>query len=67
MGIATTVIAAHLAGGACGTIRAGRHLRCANNTPMANRFVAMLDRMQVPVERFGDSQGKLDYLSGLHG
>lgn len=56
-----------LAGGACGTIRAGRHLRFANNTPMANLFVAMLDRMQVPVEQFGDSKGKLDYLSGLQG
>ena len=56
-----------LAGGACGTIRAGRHLRYENNTPMANLFVAMLDRMQVPVEQFGDSKGKLDYLSGLNG
>lgn len=54
-----------LAGGACGTVRTGRHVRCTNNTPMANLFVAMLDRMQVPVEQFGDSKGKLDYLSEL--
>jgi hypothetical protein len=56
-----------LAGTACGTVGAGRHLRCANNTPMANLFTAMLDRMHVPVDQFGDSSGKLDYLSGLHG
>jgi Protein of unknown function (DUF1552) len=56
-----------LAGGACGSIRAGRHLRCADNTPMANLFVAMLDRMHVPVEKFGDSRGNLEYLSGLNG
>ena len=53
-----------LAGGACGTIRAGRHVRCTKDTPMANLFVAMLDRMRMPVEQFGDSKGKLDYLSG---
>jgi hypothetical protein len=32
---------------------------------MANLFVAMLDRMGVPAETFGDSKGKLGYLSDL--
>jgi hypothetical protein len=52
-----------LAGGANGKIKGGRHIRYAKGTPMADLFVAMLDRMGVEPERFGDSQGKLDRLS----
>jgi hypothetical protein len=52
-----------LAGGANGKIKGGRHIRYAPGTPMADLFVAMLDRMGVEPERFGDSQGKLDRLS----
>lgn len=55
-----------LAGGGCGGIRpAGRHVQYANETPMANLFTTMLDKMGVPVEGFGDSSGKLGYLSNL--
>ena len=32
---------------------------------MANLFTTMLDKMGVPVEGFGDSSGKLGYLSNL--
>jgi hypothetical protein len=52
-----------LAGGANGKLKGGRHIRYAKGTPMADLFVAMLDRMGVEPERFGDSQGKLDRLS----
>jgi len=55
-----------LAGGGCGGIHpAGRHIRYPDETPMANLFVAMLDKMGVPVESVGDSSGKLGYLSDL--
>lgn len=54
-----------LAGRGCGTLRPGRHVRYPNETPMANLFTAMLDRMGVPVEKLGDSSGKLGYLSDL--
>lgn len=54
-----------LAGGGCGSLRPGRHVRVPNETPMANLFVAMLDRMGVPVDRMGDSTGELGYLSEL--
>jgi len=54
-----------LAGRGCGTLRPGRHIRYPNETPMANLFIAMLDRMSVPVEKLGDSSGKLGYLSDL--
>ncbi|MGH9674814.1 MAG: DUF1552 domain-containing protein [Bryobacteraceae bacterium] len=55
-----------LAGRASGGIRpAGRHVRYPDETPMANLFVAMLDRMGVPVESLGDSNGKVGYLAEL--
>jgi hypothetical protein len=54
-----------LAGRGCGKIKTGRHVRYPNETPMANLFIAMLDRMSVPVDTLGDSNGKLGYLSDL--
>ncbi len=54
-----------LAGRGCGTLRPGRHVRYPDETPMANLFVAMLDRMGVPVETLGDSHGELGYLSDI--
>jgi len=54
-----------LAGRAGGSVTPGRHVRSPKETPMANLFVSMLDRMGVPVETFGDSKGKLGYLSNL--
>ena len=52
-----------LAGRANGKLKPGRHIRYAPQTPMANLFVSMLDRMGVEPEYFGDSKGKLDRLS----
>lgn len=54
-----------LAGGGCGKLRPGRFVRCPNETPMANLFIAMLDRMQVPVEKLGDSTGELNGLTDI--
>lgn len=54
-----------LAGRGCGTLRTGRHVRYPNETPMANLFVSMLDRMGVPVEQLGDSNGHLADLSDI--
>jgi hypothetical protein len=54
-----------LAGGGCGQLRPGRHVRYPNETPMANLFVSMLDRMGVPVDSLGDSNGKLADLSDV--
>ena len=51
-----------MAGGGAGTIKTGRHLRYARNTPMANLFLSMLDRTGLKVERFGDSTGRLENL-----
>ncbi len=54
-----------IAGRGRGTIRPGRHLRYADETPMANLFLSMLDRMRVPVDTWGDSTGRLDGLNDL--
>jgi hypothetical protein len=54
-----------LAGRGRGTIHPGRHVRYPDETPMANLFLSMLDRMGVPVDSWGDSNGRLDGLSDL--
>ena len=48
-----------LAGGASGRLKGGRHLRHPKNTPMANLLVAMLDTLEIPTDKFGDSNGEV--------
>jgi hypothetical protein len=48
-----------LAGGASGRLKGGRHLRNPKNTPLANLLIAMLDKLDIPIEKFGDSSGVL--------
>jgi hypothetical protein len=52
-----------LAGGGCGTIKQGRHIRYNRDTPLNNLWMSMLDRMQVNVEAIGDATGRLNNLS----
>ena len=54
-----------LAGRGNGTLRPGRHIRYADETPMTNLYLSMLDRMGVPVDQLGDSTGRLEGLSDL--
>ena len=49
-----------LAGGASGRLKGGRHIRNPKKTPMANLLLAMLDKMQVSTEKFGDSTGRVE-------
>jgi hypothetical protein len=48
-----------LAGGASGALKGGRHIRNAKDTTMSNLLLAMLDKLGVPTEKFGDSTGML--------
>src|SRR5687767_2659850 len=48
-----------LAGGASGKLKGGRHIRNPKNTPMSNLLLSMLDRFDVPAEKFGDSTGRV--------
>jgi hypothetical protein len=43
-----------------GGVRTGRHVRFARETPICNLYLALLDRMGVQMDSFGDSTGKLD-------
>ncbi|MCE9534778.1 MAG: DUF1552 domain-containing protein [Planctomycetes bacterium] len=51
-----------LAGGGCGTISSGRHIRLAKETPLNNLWLSMLNRMDITVEKLGDSTGTLPSL-----
>src|SRR5688500_9872520 len=48
-----------LAGGASGRLKGGRHIVNPTKTPMANLLVSVLETMQVPVDKLGDSTGKV--------
>jgi hypothetical protein len=48
-----------LAGGASGRLKGGRHIRNAPETTMSNLLVAMLDKLGIPTEKFGDSTGMI--------
>jgi len=41
-------------------IKGGRHIRFPNETPLMNLFLTMLDKLGIPVEKLGDSTGKLE-------
>jgi hypothetical protein len=51
-----------LAGGAGGQLQGGRHIRYKDGTPMTNLHLAILDKLGLPMEKLGDSDGKLDLL-----
>jgi hypothetical protein len=48
-------------GGACG-MRGGRHIQYKNATPLANLHLTLLDRVEVHLDAFGDSNGKIEDL-----
>jgi hypothetical protein len=53
--------------GGAGGLKGGRIIRNPVDTPMNNLLVAMLDRVGVPAEKFGDATGRLalEPLSGV--
>jgi hypothetical protein len=54
-----------LAGGGASRIKGGRHVVLPRDTPLANLHVTLLEKMGVPVERLGDSDGKVPVLSDV--
>ncbi len=48
-----------LVGGGSGQIQGGSHLQYPQDTPMANLFLTLLDKVGIQRERFGDSTGRL--------
>ena len=53
-----------LAGRGGGTLKSGQHVRYPSETPLNNLWLSLLDRMDSPVERLGDSTGRLPQLDG---
>jgi Protein of unknown function (DUF1552) len=54
-----------LAGRGRGQLKPGRHIKYADETPITNLYLSMLDKMGVPVDKLGDSTGRLEGLSDL--
>jgi hypothetical protein len=54
-----------LVGGGSGTIKGGRHLVYPEHTPLTNLQLTLLDKLGVPAEKLGDSNGRLVELAQL--
>jgi hypothetical protein len=54
-----------LVGGKNAGVQGGRYIRYSEDTPLANLHVTILEKLGVPVEAFGDSNGRLDRLTGV--
>ena len=52
-----------LVGGGAGKINGGRHIRYPEDTPTTNLFLTLLDKLEIPLENFGDSTGRVDLLN----
>ena len=48
-----------LVGGASGKLKGGRHIRNAPKTTMSNLLLAVLDKLDIHQEKFGDSTGMM--------
>lgn len=53
-----------LAGSGRGALQTGRHVRYADETPLTNLYLSMLDVMGASTNELGDSTGKLRRLDG---
>ncbi|MGB6945845.1 MAG: DUF1552 domain-containing protein [Bryobacteraceae bacterium] len=54
-----------LAGGGAGTLTGGRHLVFPEHTPLTNLQLTLLNKLGVPAEKLGDSNGEFNELSEL--
>ncbi len=52
-----------LFGGGSGRLKGGMHLRYPENTPMTNLYLALLEKLDIQVDKFGDSNGVLNLLN----
>jgi Protein of unknown function (DUF1552) len=54
-----------LVGNAGGRLKPGRHIAYPQGTPISNLHLTMLDLVGVPTDHLGNSNGKLDFLTGV--
>ena len=48
-----------LAGKASGRVKGGRHIRCADSTPMANVLLTAMNKVGMNLDKIGDSTGEI--------
>ncbi len=48
-----------IVGGGCGKMKAGRHVKYTDHTPLANVLLTMLEKSGVPDKKLGDSTGTM--------
>src|SRR5207245_11348975 len=51
-----------VAGGAAGGMKGGRHIKYSKASPLANLHLTLLQKVGVRLEKFGDSNGRVDEL-----
>jgi hypothetical protein len=49
-----------LIGGGVAGLKGGRHLKYSEDTPIANLYLTLLDKVGIHLDKFGDSTGRLD-------
>jgi uncharacterized protein DUF1552 len=54
-----------LVGGKAAGIKGGRYIRYAKGTPLSNMHMTLLEKLGVPIEKFGNSTGKVDRLTDV--
>ncbi|MEZ5288962.1 MAG: DUF1552 domain-containing protein [Vicinamibacterales bacterium] len=54
-----------MVGSGGGRVKGGRHLAFSEDTPLSNLWLTLMEKMGLPVEQFGDSNGQLDLLSDV--
>jgi hypothetical protein len=54
-----------LVGGQAMGVKGGRHLKVADNTPIVNLYLSMMDKVGVNVDKMGDSTGRLVGISDV--
>jgi hypothetical protein len=54
-----------LVGGGAGTLKGGVHRKYDKEVPMANLLLSLLDKLNVPIDSFADSSGKLELVSDI--
>ena len=52
-----------LLGGGSGHLKGGSHIEYKYDTPITNLYLSVLDKLDIAVDKFGDSTGKLNLLS----
>jgi hypothetical protein len=52
-------------GGGAGSLQGGRHVTVGKGTPLTNLQLTLLDKVGVPLDKLGDSTGKMELVSGV--